>query len=195
MSPSGIPLIVSLILAAGGSGADEHLLAGAHAFRETHYAEALVEFRVARELGSRESGDYAGATLVKLGRPLEAIEAFGGLGGPGRDALMDYYRAVAAYDARLYIAADRLLAAVGDRSGPKIAEQAAHLRGRIGTVLAAAPAPAAIDWYLAQCAEQRGLRRAILSRAYCQEAAEQAQRRPDRYRLPEAQAGVAGTLP
>ncbi|MCM2333849.1 MAG: hypothetical protein NDI82_07860 [Anaeromyxobacteraceae bacterium] len=195
MNPSGILLVASLILTAGGPGADEHLLAGAHAFREARYAEALVEFRVAQELGAPESGDYAGATLVKLERPLEAIEAFGGLGGPGRDALTDYYRAVAAYDARLYLAADRLLAIVGDRSGPKIAEQAARLRGRIGEVLAGPPASAAIDWYLAQCAEQRGLKRPILSRAYCQEAAEQALRRPDHYRLSEARAGAVGTLP
>ena len=195
MSPSGLVLCASLILVAGGPGADEHVLAGAHAFREARYAEALVEFRVAQALGSRESGDYAGATLVKLERPLEAIEAFGGLDGPDRDALTDYYRAVAAHDARLYLAADRLLAAVGDRSGPKIAEQAAQLRERIAAALAGAPAPAAIDWYLAQCAEERDLGRAILSRAYCREAAAQALRRSDHYRLAEAQAGATGARP
>ena len=195
MSLPGTLLILSLILSAGGPGADEHLLAGAHAFREARFAEALVEFRVAKELGSKESGDYAGATLVKLERPLEAIEAFGGLDGPGRDALTDYYRAVAAYEARLYLAADRLLAAVGSRSGPKISEQATNLRGRIAAALAESPAPAAIDWYLAQCAEQRGLKRAILSSTYCQEAAAQASRRSDHYRLAEAQAGAAGALP
>lgn len=195
MIPSGIFLVASLVLTAGGPGAGEHLLAGASAFREARYAEALVEFRVAQALGARESGDYAGVTLVKLERPLEAIEAFGGLDGPGRDALTDYYRAVAAHDARLYLAADRLLAAVGDRSGPKIAEQAARLRGRIGVVLAGAPNPAAIDWYLTQCAEQAGLQHPILARAYCQEAAAQARRRPDHYRLSEAQAGAEEPLP
>lgn len=194
MSLPGTLLVASLILAAGGPGAEEHLLAGARAFREARYAEALVEFRVAQELGSRESGDYAGASLVKLQRPLEAIEAFGGLDGPVRDALTDYYRAVAAYDARLYLAADRMLASVGGRSGPRIAGQAADLRGRIAAALAEPPAPAAIDWYLAQCAEQR-LKRAILARAYCQEAAAQARRRPDTYRLAEAKAGEARALP
>jgi hypothetical protein len=186
LSSSGLALLAGLLLSAGGSRADEHLRAGARLFRDARYAEALVEFRVAGRLGARDAEGYAGATLVKLDRPEEAIEAFGGVEGPGRDALLDYYRALAAYGARLYATADRLLAAVGDRSGPKIAEQAAKVRAGISAALAKEPSRAAIDWYLSRCAERRGEGQAVLAAAYCREAASLAERRPDRHRLDEA---------
>ena len=86
MSLPGLHLVVTLLLSAGGPGADQHLLAGARLFRDGQYAEALVEFRVAQRLGSPEASAYAGASLVKLERPEEAVEAFGGVDGAGQDA-------------------------------------------------------------------------------------------------------------
>jgi hypothetical protein len=179
-------MLAAALLAAASPGADEHLLAGAKLFRSGAYAEALIEFRVATRLGSPEAAAYAGAALVKLGRPEEAVEAFGGLEGEGPDALIEYTRAVAAYDARLYQASDRLLAAVGGRSGPKIAEQAVKLRVEIAKALADDPPTASIDWYLARCAEYRDARRAVLAHAFCTEAAGLSARRPDHYRSADA---------
>lgn len=186
MSSPGTSLVAALLIVAGGSGADEHLLAGARLFRGGQYAEALVEFRVAEKLGSPEARAYAGAALVKLERPEEAAEAFGGLEGAGTDALLDYYRALAAYECRLYQAADRLLAAVGERSGPKIGEQVARLRAQASKAFAAEPSTSSIDWYLARCSEHRSRGRAVLAAAYCREAAGLSGRRSDRYRLTEA---------
>src|SRR6266851_784207 len=105
------------------AGAD-HLLAGAQLFRERRFQEAYVEFTVAARLGA--GGDaawYAAATLVKLQRPDDALEAFAAAerAAPSvADPLLDYYRALACYDARLFLCADRLLEGVGDRTGPRI---------------------------------------------------------------------------
>jgi hypothetical protein len=194
---SGLVLLLGLTFSAGGPGADEHLLAGARAFREARYAEALVEFRVAQGLGAPDAARYAAVALVKLGRPEEAIEAFGGLDGHGPDALVDYYRAVAAFEARLYIAADRLLATIADRAGPRIGEQVARMRADIAGALKAEPTTAAIDWYL----ERRGAARAeghlVLAAAHGREAVALSERRPDRYRHAEAAraTGAASAAP
>ena len=190
MSTPALSLLAAALVAAASPGADEHLLAGAKLFRSGNYAESLVEFRVASRLGSQEAASYAGAALVKLGRPEDAIEAFGGLEGEGPDALIEYYRAVAAYDARLYQAADRLLAAVGGRSGPKVADQAGKLRARLAMALADEPSTASIDWYLARCAEYRDARRVVLAHAFCTEAAGLSKRRPDHYRSADAERGA-----
>lgn len=182
MTSTGLTLATALLLSAGSPAADEHLLVGARLFRGGQYAEALIEFRIARKLGAAEASAYAGATLVKLERPEEAVEAFGSQEGAGDDAILDYYRALAAFQARLYQAADRLLAAVGNRSGPKIAARASELRTRIAQALAGEPSTGTIDWYLARCEEQRGLGRAALAAAYCQEATGLSTRRADHYR-------------
>jgi hypothetical protein len=191
LSSPALSLVAAALVAAAASGADEHLLAGAKLFRSGSYAEALVEFRVAARLGAPEAAAYAGAALVKLRRPEEAIEAFGGLEGEGPDALLEYYRAVAAYDARLYQASDRLLAAVGARAGPKVAEQAGKLRAQVAAALAGEPSTASIDWYLARCAEHRRAGRGIVAAAFCKEAAGLSARRPDRYRSADAQRGAS----
>jgi hypothetical protein len=180
-------------VAASGSGADEHLLAGAKLFRSGAYGEALVEFRVASRLGSPEAGAYSGTALVKLGRPEEAIEAFGGVDGNGPDALIEYYRGVAAYEARLYQAADHLLAGVGERSGPKIAEQARKLRAQLAEALAAEPSTTSIDWYLARCAEYRRAGRSVLAKAFCAEAAGLSAKRPDHYRSADTLRGATAS--
>jgi hypothetical protein len=188
---AGLLLVLQVALSTGGTGADEHLLAGARSFREGRFDEALVEFRVAQTLGSPDASAYAGAALVKLDRPEEAIQSFGGGDEPGRDALIDYYRALACYEARLYLCADRLLAGVGERSGPRIADQAAKIRSGIAAELAAEPSRVAVDWYLARCSERNDAKRPILVAAYCREAAGLARRRKDQYGRAEAEAMLA----
>jgi len=199
LTAAALLILSGLTLTAGGAGADEHLLAGAQRFREAHYPEALVEFRVAQRLGSGEAARYAAVTLVKLGRPEEAIEAFGGLGGREPDALIDYHRAVAAFDARLYLAADRILGTVADRAGPKVGAEAARMRAEIAATLKVEPTPVAIDWYLHRCDERRAQGRAMLAAAYCREAAGLSARRPDHYKQEEAlrgtQAAARGAKP
>jgi hypothetical protein len=188
---TGLALLLGALLAAPGPGADEHLLAGATAFREERFDVALVEFKVALDLGAPDAATYAATTLVKLGRPEEAIESFGPGGGPAQDALIGYYRGLACYDARLYLCADRFMAGVGDRAGPKIAGLAAKVRASIAAALANEPSHATIDWYLSRCATEQKAKRAVLAGAYCREASGLSQRRGDRYRLAEAEAGAS----
>lgn len=172
------PLACALVLSSGGGG-QEQLVSGAHHFREGRYEEALVEFRVAAKLGARDAPAYVGASLVKLERFEDAIEAFGGRDGAGSDALLDYYRALACYGARLYACAAEILAGVGkERSGPKLAEQAAKLHADIAARPAVEPTPATIEWYTDRCAERRREGRTAVARAYCAEAAALSKRRP-----------------
>ncbi len=193
MRVGGLLLMLAALSSPGEKGAEEHLAAGARAFREGRHDEALVEFRVAQGLGSGDAGPYAAAALVKLGRAEEAVEAFAAT-EEGRDALFDYYRGIACYEARLYLCADRLLAGVGARSGPRIAEEAAKARAAITAELAKEPPAPTIDWYLARCAQRRDAARSALAAAFCQEAVGLAQRRRDRYRLAEA-VGHLSSLP
>lgn len=190
MGTAGLLLVLGISLSAGGTGADGHLLAGARAFREGRFDTALVEFRVAQALGSREAAAYAASALVKLDRPEEAVDAFGE-DELARDALLDYYQATACYQARLYACADRLLAGIGNRSGPRIAEQVAKVRGAIAAALAKEPTQGAIDWYLAKCAASAGAGRAVLAAAQCREAAALSERRSDRYRHGDATSSLA----
>lgn len=187
----GVLLALDLLLAAPPPAAGEHLLAGARAFREGRYAAALVEFRVAQAQGAPDAAGYAAASLVKLGRADEAVEAFGEAREAGDDAVLGYYRAIACYDARLYLCADRLLAAVGDRAGPRVADQARAARLAIEAELAREPSRGSIDWYLGECARRRGEGRAALAAAYCDEAVGLAGRRADQHRLAEAAAARA----
>jgi len=186
-------IALQLLVATPQPSAGEHLLAGARAFRDGRFDLALVEFRVAQSLGAEDAAPYAAATLVKLGRSEEAVEAFGS-SNPGSDALLDYYRAVACYEARLYGCADRLLARLGERAGPRVTEQAARMRAAIALELTNEPPQASVDWYLARCSDRRAAGRLGLAAAYCREAADLAARRQDRYRLAEASSLLA-TLP
>src|SRR3989442_6358333 len=162
-----IQLAVSLaVLLTAVAGADEHLLAGARAFRAGQYDTALVEFRVAEKLDrGGEAAWYAAATLQKLGRSEEAVEAFAAAARSGpkaHDALLDYYRAMACYDARLYVCADRLLADLDGKSGPRIEEQARKARAYIAVLFREDPSEATIDWYRARMAEARAAGRGTL---------------------------------
>lgn len=184
-------ILLGLALAAGAD-AGEHLLAGARHFREARYTEALVEFRVAERMGDAEARAYAGATLVKLGRPEEALDAFGSGAPAGGDALLGYYRALACYDARLYLCADALLAGVGERSGPRVAAEAARLRAEIARALRGEPATAAVDHYLARCEALGRQRRPAAAAAFCREAKGLSARRRDGYRGDDARRLLAG---
>jgi len=186
---TGLALLLGAVLAATSPGADEHLLAGANAFREERFDVALVEFRVAQSLGAPDAATYAATTLVKLGRPEEAIESFGA-GGVGQDALIDYYRGLACYEAHLYLCAEGIMASLGDRAGPRIGGLAAKVRASIAAVLASEPSQASIDWYLSRCASEKKANRTVLSGAYCREASGLSKRRSDRYRLAEGEAGM-----
>jgi hypothetical protein len=172
-------LALFLAAAPSSAGADEHLLAGAQRFREGRFDEALVEFRVASRLGAQGTDPYVASALVKLGRYEEAVELFGGGDAPGPDALIDYYRALACWGAQLYGCADKLLAGLGDRSGPKVADQAARLRAAIAAELRRQPPRSTVDWYRGRCADEKRVGRAALAEAFCREASALAARRGD----------------
>jgi tetratricopeptide (TPR) repeat protein len=182
------------LTAATPPDATPHLLQGARHFREGRFANALVEFKVAQRLGTGGEADwYIAASLVKLGRSEEALEAFATArksAPDARDALLDYYHALACYEARLYLCADSLLDAVGDASGPRIGEQVRKLRADIAALFRAAPTPASIDWYHARATQARKAQRPVLAARYLEEAVRLARRREDRYRLAEARAGM-----
>ena len=169
------------------SNADAHLLAGADHFRAGRFDEALVEFEVAGRSGaSAEAGAYAAAALAKLQRPEEAIEAFAKVPSGTLDPLLGYYRALAFYDARLYLLADRLLEPVVERAGPRIAAQARKVRADIAALFLTEPPTAAIDWYHGRGAAAAKEGKAALASAYFDEAAALAEKRADRHRLAEA---------
>ncbi|HEX8825832.1 MAG TPA: hypothetical protein VF794_38330 [Archangium sp.] len=178
-----------------------HLLQGARHFREGRFANALVEFKVAHRLGSGGEADwYIAASLVKLGRSEEALEAFAAAqksAPDARDALLDYYHALACYDAKLYLCADTLLDAVGEASGPRIGEQVRKLRGDLAALFRTAPTPSSIDWYHARATQARSAGRPVLAARLLEEAVRLAGRREDRYRLAEARAslGALSELP
>jgi tetratricopeptide (TPR) repeat protein len=183
--------LLGLSLAAGPDPADAHLVAGASAFREGRYDVALVEFRVAQKLGAADAAAYAAAALVKLGRPEEAVEAFGPAEPKAGDPLLDYYRAMACHGARLYHCAARLLAGVAAQGGPGMSEQAAQTRSAIAAILQAEPSTGTVDWYLARCTGAEASRRPLLAAAYCAEAVELAARRPDAYGRARAAEGLS----
>jgi hypothetical protein len=166
-------------------------VAGASAFREGRYDVALVEFRVAQKLGAADAAAYAAAALVKLGRPEEAVEAFGPAEPKAGDPLLDYYRAMACHGARLYHCAARLLAGVAAQGGPGMSEQAAQTRSAIAAILQAEPSTGTVDWYLARCTGAEASRRPLLAAAYCAEAVELAARRPDGYGRARAAEGLS----
>jgi len=174
-----------------------HLLQGARHFREGRFSNALVEFKVAQRLGTEGEADwYIAASLVKLGRSEEALEAFAAAqkhAPDARDALLDYYHALACYDVKLYLCADTLLDAVGEASGPRVGEQVRKLRADIAALFRSAPAPSSIDWYHARATQARATGRQVLAARFLEEAVRLAGRREDRYRLAEARASL-GTL-
>jgi hypothetical protein len=197
MTTTAATVLAVVWLAAGTGPADAHVLEGARLFRENRFAEALVEFRVAERLGAAEARAYAGAALVKLDRPEDALELFEGPGAPapGAHPLLDYYHALACYGARLYRCADQLLATVGERTGPRIAEQARQIRRDIASALPAEPPADSVDWYLARAAERAAGGRTVLARAFAAEARALGAGRPDRHGVAQAEAVLAKLPP
>lgn len=167
--------------------AGEHLLAGARHFRDGRFAEALVEFRTAEKRGQGgEAAWYAAACLVKLNRPEDAVEAFAEAArrAPGfQDEIVDYYRAIACSEARLYFCADRLLNGVRLRAGPRIREEAGKLHAGIQRAIAVEASKGTIDWYHQRAEKASGRGRAALAQAYLDEAVAFSLRRKDRYRV------------
>jgi len=185
---------------ASAASADAHLLAGARHFRSDRYGEALVEFRVAEKLGAGpEARYYVAASLQKLGRAEEAVEEFGAAFAAApheRDAVLGYYHAVACYDARLYGCADRLLAGtVVGRSGPAISRMADKIRADLAPLLAAAPTPANVDWYLRQGEATARAGRLYLASACFEEALALSRRVGDARRATDAERGLAAARP
>jgi len=188
-------LLLAASVVRADDGHDAHLYAGAQHFQAGRYTEALVEFRVAERLAGDGSPTwYVAATLVKLGRADEALTTFARAEASDpadRDGLFDYYHALACYDARLYHCADRLLASVGERAGPKIAAQARKVRDDLAPLLAKLAPPGAIDWYHARAGEALARGAPALAAAYFEEAADWGTARSDGYRLGEAKSGLA----
>jgi hypothetical protein len=183
-------VVLALLLAAEPSvpASEAHLVAGAEAFRAESYEKALVEFRVAEALGSAEASWYAAASLLKLGRAEDAVEAFALAERSNRgaaDALLEVYRGQACYAAQLYLCADRWFESAAARAGPRLAPQLKALRAQIRDALEPGQLDAAIDRRLARAAELQASR-PVLALAYAEEASGLASRSPTRHRQGEA---------
>jgi len=180
-----LTVIVASLLAAGP--ADGHLLQGARAFRAGRYAEALVEFKVAEKLGAGpDARAYAAAALVKLDRPEEAVELFGPK--PASDPVLEFYRALACYQARLFTCADRALEGAMGRFGPRVVEEAKALRAQIRSTLSAEIQPQAVDWYLRHGEEALRAGQPVLGLLCAAEARALGGRRKDCHRCADADA-------
>lgn len=150
---------------AWGQTSDDHLLAGARAFRDGNYERALVEFRVAQRVGAGEQAAwYLAATLQKLGRNEEALEAFleaEHAWPAGRDTVLTWYEAVASHELGLFAYADRLAARLSAEAGPRLAEQAEKLRRQLQPLLTATPTSAQVDFHLGRIQALKGSRRKL----------------------------------
>ena len=198
MSRSSL-VVLALLLAAepAVSPSEPHLVAGAEAFRAEAYEKALVEFRVAEALGSTEASWYAAASLLKLGRPEDAVEAFVLAERSNRgatDALLEVYRGQACYAAGLLLCADRWFESASSRAGPRLVPQLKALRGAIRDALQPAQLAPAIDRLLTRGTELAGTRSA-LAFAIAEEAEALAARSPTRHRQAEATALTARLAP
>jgi tetratricopeptide (TPR) repeat protein len=173
---------------------DEHLLLGARAFQAGKFDEALAAFKIAeRDPNAKGATWYIAAARLKLGEVDEALSTFldAEASAPEhRDEILDYYFATAYAEAHIYTAADRLLASVLARAGPKIAAQAEKMRSEIGPLLSIEPPPASIDWYLGQANDALSRGKARLARAYFEEAALCGKRARPEYKVDEAKEGA-----
>ncbi|MGQ0504910.1 MAG: hypothetical protein ACT4TC_06280, partial [Myxococcaceae bacterium] len=72
-----VALTVLAGAAAGRSESDARLASGASYFRRGEFDRALIEFKVARQLGAKgEVGWYNGAALTTQHRAEDALEAY-----------------------------------------------------------------------------------------------------------------------
>lgn len=126
----------------------------------------------ARRGAAREAAWYVAATLQRLQRNEEALEAFlsaEALWPEGRDPVLTWYEAVASHQLGLYGRADSLAASLSGAGGPRIAEQARKLRAQMAPLLTATPADRHLDFYLAR-ARALAASRAPVARLYLAEA-------------------------
>ena len=184
------PAVLALLLAATPAAppSESHLVAGADAFRAEAYEKALVEFRVAAALGSSEASWYAAASLLKLGRAEDAVEAFVLAERSNRaagDALLEVYRGQACYAAQLLVCADRWFESAEAHAGPRLAPQLRALRTAIRDALRPDQIEPAIDRFLDR-ADALQRTRPALALAFAEEAAALAGRSPARHREAEA---------
>lgn len=184
-------LLLTLPAAAFAQDGDRHLRQGAAHFRAGRFDEAVVEFKVARELGSADEGLwYIASALTRAGRHLDALEAFGEaaeLAPRSADALFLYYRGVACSEAQLVVCAAESFELAARSAGPRVAEQARRLAAEARALLTVEPPRAAIDELLARADDAAKKRRVRLSAAFAQEAGALASKRADRWRALEAQ--------
>jgi tetratricopeptide (TPR) repeat protein len=169
-----------------------HLEQGAAHFRAGRYDEALVELKVAALLNEgKEAQWYVAAVLQKLARTEEALDAFGkaeATAPDAEDALLDYYRALACYDAQLLHCADRLLEKVEKEAGPKVAGQARQLRARLKPVLSEPPPHDAIDVLIARATAAKHGGRDHAAVAFAREARELSKASKEQYRSKDIEA-------
>jgi len=188
-------LCFTLARAQTASSADEHLLSGATAFQQGRYDKALVEFKVAKTLGTDDDVLwYIAATLVNLKRHSEGLETFLQAQAKvprGRDALLDYYEAVASYELKLYHRAETLLTRVGRQAGPRVAGQAEKLRTLLAPIFKEQPEKKNIDWYLDQARAFTETKRSALAVVFLEEGLQLAQRHPTCHRCEEARRRLA----
>jgi hypothetical protein len=138
-----------------------------------------------------------GAALQKLKRAEEAVETFQGAskGAPAsEDALLDFYYALACYDARLYGASDALLKKTGQRAGPRVAAEAQRTRDQLAPLFQKIPSSDSVDWYLERARQLLSEGRLGLARLFLQEAVTLGERRPDHHGVAEARGLLAGNV-
>lgn len=180
--------VLSTLAPAQAGDANTHVLAGARAFRAGDWAVALVEFRVALKLGAPASVRwYEGATLARSGRFEEAVGVFElafETAPNERDPLLDYYRALACFEARLWGCVLEVTTGLERTGGPRIQQQVASMAAEAKQLLSAEPPREAIDACFTRAS---GASSPSLSRAWLREAARLGKRRVDRFRVDEAE--------
>ena len=175
-----------------GQEADAHVLAGARAFRSGDWAVALVEFRVALKLGAPPSVRwYEGAALARSGRFEEAVGVFElafEAAPADRDPLLDYYRALSCFEARLWGCVAEVSAELERTGGPRVQQQIAAMATEAKQLLSVEPPREAID---ACFSRARAAATPSLKRAWLREGARLGRRRVDKFRVGEAEQEVA----
>lgn len=188
--PGALCALLAAVCLAQAPLADGQLRSGAQHFREERYADALVAFKAAERLGAdAEVRWYIAASLAKLGRAEEAVEAFRRAeegAGHGDDALLSYHYAMACYDARLYGCAQARLRSVGARAGPRIGAQAKKVLAELEPLLARVPKET-VEALMVRGGQLLEAGRSPLAVAYFEEAALLAGKRKDLQRQQDAQ--------
>jgi len=188
------PWVVGLVLASALSAAqpaapaaDTHVLTGARAFRDGDWATALVEFRVALKLGASPGVHwYEGAALARAGRFEEAVGAFElaqELAPAERDPLLDYYRALACFEAHLWGCVAEVTEGLQRSGGPRIQQQVMAMAAEAKQLLSTEPPKSAIE---ACFVRAKAALAPPLARAWLREAARLAALRADHFRADDA---------